>query len=61
MWQDPIVAEVRQIREKIAEEWGYSFHEMLEQDRKVCIDWRKNASANFTINQKTPAPLGSYR
>lgn len=30
MWEDPIVAEVREKRQRLAEDWGQSFEKILD-------------------------------
>ncbi len=40
MGKDPIVAEVRAAREKIAAECGYDFRKALEKDREILRRWR---------------------
>ena len=40
MWKDPIVEEVRAVREKIAEECGYNVQRILERDREVLKEWK---------------------
>jgi len=40
MWKDPIVEEVRAIRQEIAEECGYDLHRVLERDREVLKQWK---------------------
>ena len=39
MWNDPIVAEVRAVRERIAAECDYDLHRMFERQREIVRRW----------------------
>lgn len=39
MWRDPIVEEVRRIREQIFAECGYDLKRLAERDRKIAQEW----------------------
>jgi len=55
MWKDPIVEEVRAIREKLAAECGYDLHKMLERDREVLKHWQgKIARREELLKSKSP-------
>jgi len=59
MWKDPIVAEVRAIREQIAAECGYDFHKAMERDKEILRHWKGKVvtMADLEKRRKRPAAV----
>lgn len=55
MWKDPIVAEVRAIREQIAAECNYDLHKLFEMQREVERTWQGTIVRREDLPSKLPA------
>ena len=54
MWQDPIVEEVRRIRDEHAKQFNYDLHAICEDFR------RKQSSSNHTVVSRQPRRPVNY-
>jgi hypothetical protein len=61
MFNDPIVQEVRAIREKIAAECGYEYHKILLRGQEICSRYKDQfkfvtKEELDQLNNPTPTP-----
>ncbi len=57
MWKDPVVEEVRAIREQIAAECDYDLHKIFEMQREVQRTWKGKTVRKEDLPSKLPAAV----
>ena len=55
MWKDPVVEEVRAIREQIAAECDYDLHKLFEMQREIARKWKGRTARRGDLPKKLHA------